>query len=414
MNRRIFTFSSVLRRTQLRRLTYLALLSFSSIAPMSFAVENLSGYIGFERKQFFNDPIHNNQEKHTSSVSGFIEYHQDFSDSQLVFSGFGRHDHNDAERSNWDIRELYWWQDFNTFQIYAGIRKVFWGVTESVHLVDIINQTDQAENINGDEKLGQPMVQFLLEQDWGTIEAFILPYSRERTFPGEQGRLRTRLPIVDAPTYQSSDEENHIDLALRWSHYFSIWDFGLSHYSGTARIPAFIPYFEENSNSQPVGLSAYYAQIEQTGWDMQATIDAWLLKAEIVSLYEQDYGRGSLFAGGIEYSFFAIAGGNSDIGIIAEYQFDDRPSNRATIAQNDLALGVRWALNDIDGSELLFIVNKDLDHDNAFITLEANRRINDDWKLEIQAVAFEGIEEGTPEYDFREDDHLQVEIRRYF
>ena len=43
-----------------------------------------------------------------------------------------------------------------------GLRKVYWGVTESQHLVDVINQTEGVENLDGEDKLGQPMLNLAL------------------------------------------------------------------------------------------------------------------------------------------------------------------------------------------------------------------------------------------------------------
>ena len=71
---------------------------------------------------------------------------------------------------------------------------MFWGVTELRHLVDIINQTDLVENLDGEQKLGQPMVQLTLLKDWGTLDFFAMPYFRERTFTGPDGRPRPRSP----------------------------------------------------------------------------------------------------------------------------------------------------------------------------------------------------------------------------
>ena len=367
-----------------------------------------------EARVFASEPLFEGQEDHSGSVSANLEYYQDFDDGyqQFVFTGFGRVDSADDERTYVDLRELYWWKDFNQVELFIGARKVFWGVTESVQIVDIINQTDVVENINRDEKLGQPMVQLVFEQDWGTLEAFVLPYFREQTFPGAEGRLRPGLPIIEPAQYQSTDEESHVDLALRWSHYFSVWDIGLSHFSGTSRDPIFLPVF--NDASDPIGLVQFYPLIEQTGLDLQATVGAWLWKLELASLYQKDAQRNTRAAGGLEYTFFTVGGGNSDIGVIAEYQFDDRPEPIASIAQNDLALGMRWALNDIDGSEFLFIYSRDLDSSNTFVSAEVSRRITDRWKIEAQAITFIDIEPDTLEFDLRDDDHLQIEMRYYF
>ncbi|MDD7885073.1 hypothetical protein [Flavivirga sp. 57AJ16] len=47
-------------------------------------------------------------------------------------------------------------------------------MTESNHLVDIINQTDAVETFDGEEKLGQPMVQL----SWGTDNIILFMEAR--------------------------------------------------------------------------------------------------------------------------------------------------------------------------------------------------------------------------------------------
>ena len=87
------------------------------------------------------------------------------------------------------LREAYWaYEDWSykgtEIELLVGINKVFWGVTESVHLVDIVNQTDLVEDLDQEDKLGQPMVNLALQHDWGLLNIYLLPYFRERTFPG--------------------------------------------------------------------------------------------------------------------------------------------------------------------------------------------------------------------------------------
>ena len=63
----------------------------------------------------------------------------------LQFTGFARLDQYDTKRTHADIRELYWQSIFKKWELSIGVKKIFWGVTESNHLVDIINQTDVLE-----------------------------------------------------------------------------------------------------------------------------------------------------------------------------------------------------------------------------------------------------------------------------
>jgi len=378
------------------------------VSPWTWGGE-ITGYVGAEARLFQHDPLFAEQSDNNASLSAYLEYYHDFDDGnqRVAFTGFGRVDSEDDERTHADIRELYWWKNFDSFELYVGVRKLFWGVTESIHLVDVLNQTDTLENIDGEDKLGQPMVEFVTVQDWGTFSAYILPYFREREVPGPEGRLRFGLPVLDDAVYESGAEEQHVDVALRWSHYIGIWDFGVSHFSGTSRSPVYTPQVLDDGS---FALQANYSQVEQSGVDIQATIDAWLFKLESISVKQNNVGRKTAAAGGIEYSIFAIGGTDADLGIVAEYQFDDRTS----IAQNDLVLGARWAFNDLDGSEILVLATQDLDYDNRFFSVELSRRFSDDWKVEAEARVFSSIDPETPEFQFRNDDYIQIELRRYF
>ena len=83
---------------------------------------------------------------------------------------------------------------------------VFWGVAESVHLVDIVNQADFKEDIDGEQKLGQPMAMFTLEDDQASLSLFALFGFRPRAFPEEQGRFRVvgDARVEDDPEYEAS------------------------------------------------------------------------------------------------------------------------------------------------------------------------------------------------------------------
>ena len=61
-----------------------------------------------------------------------------------------------------DIRELAYVHASDDWELRLGIRKEFWGVTEFQHLVDVINQTDGVEDFDGEDKLGQQMVNLII------------------------------------------------------------------------------------------------------------------------------------------------------------------------------------------------------------------------------------------------------------
>lgn len=372
-----------------------------------------SGYVATEGRWFAGSPEHSGQRHHSLSIAAEPEYYVEWEDGQsLVFQPFVRLDSADSERTHVDVRELMWQVvGENGFEARVGVGKVFWGVTEGLHLVDIINQTDLVESADGEEKLGQPMVNFAFNEDWGAINLFAMPYFRERTFPGRAGRLRSE-PRVDADQarFESGAGRGHIDIAGRYAHYFGAFDVGVSHFYGTSREPRLIPGRDAGGT---VVLIPLYERIHQTGIDLQFTDQAWLWKLEAIRRSGQ--GRTFLAAtGGFEYTLFGVAESSADLGIILEYMGDERGESGGAVFQNDVLAGLRLALNDEQSTEMLVGAISDLDNGSVLMSLEASRRIGDSWKVSIEGRAWFDIPRGDPLFSVRGDDYLQIEIARYF
>lgn len=374
-----------------------------------------SGYVAMETRWFPQNALYPEQfDGLQTSLAVEPEYYRRWDDGRqsFVFKPFVRLDQRDSERSHADIRELAWLRAADDWELRVGIRKVFWGVTESVHLVDIINQTDFVENLDTEDKLGQPMINLALIRDWGNLDFFVLPGFRERTFPGSEGRLRTQ-PVVDTDLarYESSAEDRHVDVAVRWFKSLGDWDVGLAHFHGTSREPMLEPAF--NNQGQLV-LAPRYNQIDQTSLDVQATLNDWLWKLE---WFTRD-GMGDRYtaaAGGFEYTLVGIFDSAADLGLISEYLFDDRDELATTPFQNDITLGLRLSLNDMQSSELLFGMTIDRDDtQQRFYNLEASRRIGERTKLSLEARFNSGLEASNVFGSLRKDDYVQAELAWYF
>jgi len=386
------------------------------VCSFSIFANELSGNITLEYRQFSKDALLSSLFKQYSSIAIQPEWFHEWDEGKqsLIFVPFTRWDQRDEERTHSDIRELSWLKVFAESELRIGIRKVFWGVTESQHLVDVINQTDLVESIDGEEKLGQPMINYAFIQDWGTVDLFVLPYFRERTFAGVNGRLRSALHVdTDNPIYESSDKENHIDYAIRWSHSLGDWDIGLSYFNGTSRDPSFsnTPTLDNNGL---LSLRPIYYLMQQTGLDLQATKEAWLWKMEMINRRINDDSYIAATAG-FEYTFYGVLESASDIGLVMEYSYDNRNSNATTPFEDDLMLGLRWTNNDENDTSLLFGVIADLDDSSRLYSIEASRRVGESWKLNLEARVFSGINDSNNLlYSIRQDDFVQFELAYYF
>lgn len=415
-------FNQMLIRSALFGLACVSILSINSHAlPL-----DVSGYVGAEWREHLQDGQFNNQAQRQLSLVAEPELVTSFDDDlhTLTFKPYVRLDSEDDERTHFDVRELSWLTYGDDWELQAGISKVYWGVTESQHLVDVINQTDFVEAPDGEDKLGQPMIRFALIRDWGTLNGFVLPGFRERTFPGEEGRFRTPLVVdTDNARYQASEKASHIDLALRWAHTLDVYDVGVSWFQGTSRDPLFVPRL--NSNLIPVALTPYYPLIQQTGLDVQATFETWLFKLESIyrrydSHIKQQFSVQNLedfvaLTTGGEYTLYELFDNAWEVGVIAEYQWDSRNDASQALGQNDLFGGARLAFNDAASSELLIGIGQDLDHTSSrSLIAEGSTRWGDSLKLNIDVGLFFSDAPRNISYSFRQDDYVQLGANYYF
>jgi len=304
----------------------------------------------------------------------------------------------------------------------TGIDKVYWGVVESRHLVDVINQVDGLEDIDEEDKLGQPMLRAARSTDWGRFELLLMTGFRERRYPGEDGRLRGPLKIdTDHPVYEASQEEWAPDIAARYSHYLGPVDLGLHLFHGTSREPRLVPESEQGLNEQDrtgqdaaTQLVPHYDIMSQAGIDLQYTADATLWKAEAIVREATDdlFGAASI---GVEHTLYQIADSDADLGLLAELHVDDRgDADPATLYDEDVFLGLRLALNDAQDTSVLAGAIRDADSSETLWTVEAKRRFGDDWVVDAELRGFSGVDEDSPFAFLRDDSFLNLRLTRYF
>jgi hypothetical protein len=411
----------------MKRLSVIAALLLSAFTVQA---GDWSGYVNMEFLWFTENPQFSSQYNTYLSVAAEPEYIHEWNDGDdiFTFTPFAMGDNHDYHRTHLDLRELSWIHAADDWELTTGVSKVFWGVTESIHLVDIINQTDLVVNEDGEDKLGQPMVNLSLISDWGVVDMFVLPGFRERTFPSKNGRPRFGIVIdTDDVLYESGAEELRTDFALRWSHYFGAVDVGIAHFHGTAREPRFvIKPGAFNPATQVVSkINPLYEIIDQTSVDLQAIYGSWLWKLEAITRS----GQGDRFyswAGGYEYTFVGIFESQMDIGMITEYLYDSRGDEInqkkafrgdpffTSPWQKDLVLGARLTFNDFQSTEVLASVTIDLEGGGQGYNIEASRRFGDNWKLSLEARALGDIPDDNNAVSFKDDTRLRVELARYF
>jgi hypothetical protein len=389
----------------------LTFLMFTTMTSYSYVLAGddqffkLSSEVELQYRYFQDSGSYGNDEKSNPSITMKPEVSHSWDSDRKVFTfiPFYRYDSIDTERTHVDIRELSYVAAWESIELRAGISKVYWGVTENQHLVDIVNQTDLVESIDFEAKLGQPMINFTYISKYGNWDYFLLPYFRKRTFAGESGRFRGSLPIdTDSTEYESADEQEHIDHALRWSHYYESFEWGLSYFKGTDREPVL------QANDDGSKLVTYYRLVEQYGLEFQYNFESLIFKGEAVRRIDKFDDYFLAFTSGFEYTFSNINGG-VDIGVLYELNRDGRRKKSPIGLDNTTFIGSRVAFNDEDSSEFLFGVIIDNINSNLIsMRFEGSKRINNFWKVDVELSIVSSPPANSAFSQIKDDDYAQV------
>lgn len=419
----------------------LAALLALAVAPLPAAAIDIEvdGNVELEMRHFPTAAPDADREQDFGSLAGELElglYSRD-NNHAIIFKPFFRYDQHDHERSHADLREAKYRYVNGAFELTLGVDKEFWGVTEFLHLVDIINQTDNVEGADGEAKLGQAMVKLSYASRFGTLSYYQLPHFRLRQYNDPlTGRPNFGFIVNDGQAVFESGETGGAarrvdDFALRYKHSIGAFDIGLSYFDGTAREPQLLlavpPGQSGLANNLPV-MQAYYADRRQTGLDIQATLGPWLLKLEVLSgtqnrfqgalptaqsaFVETDDNRAT---GGIEYSFYNVFDSGTDIGLVMEYMWDERELAAPHPFGNDFGIGLRWTANDVQSTAVLVGTIIDLDSDSSLISLEAERRMGRNFKAILEARFQDRVgEDDGFALSNRDEDHVRLRLAYYF
>ena len=378
------------------------------VTAMPVAAQDLgvSGSLSVELRTFFQAPQFPAQLDHVQPSLVFqpeLGLRTGDRRHQLEVTPFVRLDGADPDRTHVDLREAFWRGIFGDWEVLVGANVVFWGVTESRHLVDVVNQTDVREDIDEEDKLGQPMINIAWQRPWGRVSGLVLLGFREQRFPGLDGRLRVPLP-VDANGAVFPDGKRAVDLALRYSHFLGDFDVGVYAFHGTGREPAF------RVNDAGTDLRPVYRTITQLGLDLQYTRDAWLWKLEAIGRAGEGKTFGA-FVGGVEHTRYQVFGSAADLGLLGEYLYDGRDDAAPPTAfRNHGFVGTRLALNDTQDTSLLVGAVVDLEDGTVAARVEGERRLTNRLTLEVESRLFGRVDQRNPLHAFRNDSFVTVRV----
>ncbi|BDT69336.1 hypothetical protein os1_35260 [Comamonadaceae bacterium OS-1] len=316
-------------------------------------------------------------------------------------------DHNGRTRV--DLNELYFSTCLGETIVKAGLSRLFWGVTESRHLVDVVNPPDLAHHYAAEQRLSTAMLYVAHPTPVGQLEVLLLPWERDPVYPNTAGRPRTDLPIHNAVEHPNGTPPAFAArLAISQGDYDShVYFFrGLDRESAlTART---LPY------AAPTELTATRRLVRQWGADLQVPVGNFLVKSELAhrSGYSRDFLSGVL---GGEYALNGINGSVVDVNLLGEYQFDLRPADAPlTTLSHGIYAGVRVALNDPASTEFKFGVVAEPSTGARLWRGDASRRIAKNWTVEGTMSVFDNVRKSPSLMDYRKESYVEVLAKYHF
>jgi len=289
-----------------------------------------------------------------------------------------------------DLREANVTGRVGAMDYLIGSTVLFWGQVEGYNPVDIVNAKDFSRGLLRSEKRGAPMARLSWPVGPGQLDLLAIDFV-ENVYPDTTLRERPALKVTgDRPAFSNGAERDDIANAVRWAGYFGDVDLGLSWFRGTGHSPRLVPQADGT-------LKPDYSRITQAGLDIQYLRGDTALKGEAIRRRGQYDRLGTIssysaWVAGVEHNLYDIDGTGRDLVLIAEYARDSRRGRAHSGFQSDLTVGGRWVWNDVEDTEVLALVSRDLDNNAQTMTLTFDRRLTDSLTIEASARHVERLD----------------------
>lgn len=313
-------------------------------------------------------------------------------------------DLEDEERRYYDLREARLNYSSGRWQFEAGNAVVFWGVSETINIVNVINQADLKESVDGKEKMGQGMLVSRYSGNINSFSIYYLPSFEPLDYP-ERPSPTIKI-LQDQPRFEKNADEG--EWAARWVGAFDFGDVGLSYFNGIRRDPLLV------RSGESAALIPLYVKSEHMALDSVLFWSDAIVKTELLlgKEQEEDFFAYNL---GFEYPTFPSFSWWQDAAWIAEFVFDSRDEKSGSMGQKDIFLGGRFNMGDLSQYELRIISGLDLDHYSKYLDFSFRHRLTDYIQWSAKIIQFMDV--GDEDYRIKlveDEDFIELELRVSF
>ena len=330
--------------------------------------------------------------------------YEELDDFQLEYEIVIRKSLNDNGKDIIEPRQLFFAKTFGDIDVYLGYRHTFWGVGESRNLVDLINQQDMAAGMSPDNKLGAPSISIETYLGSGELQYWYISRFRERTFNDTNAHPGFGMPVSSAQFAHAKGSEAS-DQALRYANSLGDIDYALSIFDGTAREPLFIV-----QELDPPTIAPYYERTSSVGLELQYTGESILYKFEGLTGTQSGKDFDAVVLG-TEKTVYTIFETQWDMGVLFEYQYDDRAQ---ALIDRMIVSGVRLTANDEFDTNFLILYTVDDAFSQSLFGLEVSRRLRNGMTLDINYLLYQSDRQNLPFYSLVDDSELSLTLGYYF
>jgi len=387
----------------------LVAITTSSTARAEWTVDS-RGEMGLETRVFTPDDDSGTQDQNVAAAAR-LQVDAKEGPFRLRFRGFVRHDETDRGRSAAFPEEAWAQWRGDRFSLTVGWDMVTWTATEAFHPADVINSRYFDSNVEGFEKIGEPLAQLRMKLGQGAVSAYFMPFFTSPIFPSPRSRLSFTGPGVPFGKSLWLNRDGEISDG-RWG---AQWAANVQQTVGDADISVHVLQNQDRYNPV-VGidptqgkLRPLFAPLTQVGGTYQQVVEGVILKAELayrmfadpttgpsanfVALDERQLSESrdhGAVAVGLEYAVSLENGWESTFivegqTIFAEgkgWRGNERIRHQLNLFQRDLMGGIRLAFQDVADSALLLFAIVDLESpEQVFGNLAYTRRIGEEWSL---------------------------------
>ncbi|GLR76780.1 hypothetical protein [Aliivibrio sifiae] len=380
---------------------------FSLVYGFNVHAMNLHGFLGIDVIDFVNTE---NTMDEAFSVVGELRSRGELSENlNYNLRLYGQKGINEYTEGYFDptIAKINWIGD--SYQIDVGYDLIYWGVTEGINVINIINQRDQIRDYFQKQGLGQSMVAVSYFEDSVTVDGYILPRFEELNYGGTQRPWGLGLPVdASQSTYESSKGKNHTDYAARISGMLDDLEFGFVYFNGTYRQPIY------KVDGEIENLAPHYVLGNTFGLDAQYIMDSNIYKFELGYFKPNSYDSYVSTTFGVERTLGSSWFGEGESTVYAEYYYDSRQDDNTVAFQNDIFLAYKYTTYNVYDLETTIGGIIDTQYGGVIGTLEITGKLTNNIKVSVELIYFNSSDPNDALFYSNDFDQLSFNAHWYF